>query len=53
MILVPFLATAQDRIKVLNIQKLTQPPKIDGWLDDESWKVVQPVGDFVQYDPVN
>lgn len=53
MILVPVLAPAQDRIKVLNIQKLTQPPKIDGWLDDEAWKVVQPVGDFVQYDPVN
>ena len=53
MILVPVLAPAQDRIKVLNIQKLTQPPKIDGWLDDEAWKIVQPVGDFVQYDPVN
>ncbi len=52
-LLVPLLSPAQERNKVLNVQKLAQPPKIDGWLNDEAWQAIQPVGDFIQYDPVN
>jgi hypothetical protein len=52
-LLISFPSSAQQQNKILNVQKLDSPPKIDGRLDDDAWKIIQPVGDFVQYDPVN
>lgn len=45
--------TAQERSKVIVIQKIGRAPKIDGFLDDPCWKAIQPVSSFVQFDPVN
>ena len=40
--------------KRLNVSCITvPPPRIDGLIDDPSWKAVEPVTGFFQYDPVN
>ncbi|MBC7361983.1 MAG: hypothetical protein H5U06_06850 [Candidatus Aminicenantes bacterium] len=51
--LISSFSLAQERSKILHIQKINQPPKIDGHLDDGCWQVIQPVSGFIQYDPVN
>lgn len=51
--LISSFSLAQERSKILHIQKINQPPKIDGHLDDDCWQVIQPVSGFIQYDPVN
>lgn len=42
--------TAQEK-KILNITKTTNPPKIDGVLDDEVWKNAEVATDFTQFRP--
>ena len=42
---------AQDSTKVCNAVRVTVPPKIDGVLDDVSWKEATPVSDFVMSRP--
>jgi hypothetical protein len=45
---------AQEAPKRINVSCLTvPPPRIDGLIDDEIWKTVEPVSGFFQYDPVN
>lgn len=46
---------AQDStsIKTIQIHRTSNPPKIDGRLDDPCWKECQELSDFVQYDPKN
>lgn len=51
--LISSFSLAQERSKILHIQKINRPPKIDGHLDDDCWQVIQPVSGFIQYDPVN
>lgn len=31
--------------------RVTAPPRIDGFLDDEVWKLAEPASDFIQRDP--
>lgn len=40
-----------SQTKTLQAVKITQPPKIDGVLDDEAWSDVPPVSDFIQSFP--
>jgi len=44
---------SQDREKSIHINRITEPPKIDGLIEDVCWKNIQPVSGFFQYDPVN
>jgi len=47
-------SAAQNPVKSLDIRALTgPPPKIDGHIDDEAWKAIEPVSGFFQYDPIN
>lgn len=52
-LLLPSLSPGQERSKILIIQKINQPPRVDGRLDDPCWTEIQPVSGFIQYDPVN
>jgi len=46
------LIHAQDTPPAYSIYKVDKPPRIDGYLDDESWKDVTPVSKFYQYLPI-
>ena len=47
-------AAGQEPAKRLDVGRLAaSPPRIDGLIDDECWKALEPVGGFFQYDPVN
>jgi Domain of unknown function (DUF5916) len=47
-------SAGQEPAKRLNVSSIvTAPPRIDGRIDDECWKALEPVGGFFQYDPVN
>ena len=48
-----FNLSAQDSIKSVRAVRITDPPKIDGVLDDEVWKNVPVAKDFVQFWPDN
>jgi len=51
-ILLPFLSVAQENDKKkLNIQRTSNPPKIDGDLSDEVWQQAQEAKDFIQFRP--
>lgn len=43
----------QNERKVVSVSRIESPPKIDGLLDDEAWKDVEPATDFYQYSPFN
>ena len=44
----------QERSKTLNISRIvTPPPRIDGLIDEECWRGLEPVSGFYQFDPVN
>jgi len=52
-VLIPSL-NGQERSKTLNISRIvTPPPKIDGLIDDECWRGLEPASGFYQFDPVN
>lgn len=42
---------AQDSLKTLKAARISSAPKIDGLLDDEVWKNVEAVSDFIQNSP--
>src|ERR1041385_3891749 len=42
---------AQDSTKVCHAVRISHPPKIDGALDDVSWREAMPVSDFVMSRP--
>jgi len=44
---------SQDRQKSFRINRTTEPPKIDGLIEDACWKNIQSVSGFIQHDPVN
>lgn len=35
----------------ITIERVSQPPVLDGNLDDEVWKAIEPITGFMQYDP--
>ena len=37
--------------KSINIQRISEPPKIDGLLDDTAWQNAEVATDFVQFRP--
>ncbi|RLD55988.1 MAG: hypothetical protein DRJ05_12035 [Bacteroidetes bacterium] len=43
----------QSPKKELLVFRTSSPPKIDGQLNDEAWKNVEPATDFIQVDPYN
>ena len=50
----PVPLAAQEAPKRINVSCLTvPPPRIDGRIDDDVWKALEPVSGFFQYDPVN
>jgi len=44
---------AQDLTKILNVSRVKSPPEIDGLIEENCWKNIQPVSGFFQYDPFN
>lgn len=48
----PFMSS-QNRTKSISITQTVNPPKIDGLIEDDCWKIIRPVSGFVQFDPVN
>ncbi len=45
--------SGQDRTKILSVSRVETPPQIDGLIEDDCWKNIQPVSGFFQYDPFN
>lgn len=45
--------SGQDRTKILSVSRVETPPEIDGLIEDDCWKNIQPVSGFFQYDPFN
>ena len=45
--------SAQDLTKILDVSRVEKPPQIDGLIEDDCWKNIQPVSGFFQYDPFN
>jgi hypothetical protein len=48
----PVLA-GQERAKILQVTRVTTPPRIDGLIEDACWTSRPPVSGFFQHDPVN
>ena len=46
----PFVLQAQ--VRSIPAVKINQPIKIDGNLDDEAWKNIEPTGNFITFSPV-
>ena len=47
------LVFGQERTKSAQVSRTDSPPRIDGLIDDDCWKGVEPVSGFFQFDPVN
>lgn len=43
----------QERTKNAHVIRTESPPKIDGLIEDDCWKNMEPVSGFFQFDPVN
>ncbi len=52
LLLIPHLL-GQERTKTIQVTRTENPPKIDGLIEDECWKDIEPVSGFFQFDPVN
>jgi hypothetical protein len=46
-------AFSQDRAKSARVSRTDSPPRIDGLIDDDCWKNMEPLSAFFQFDPVN
>lgn len=44
---------SQERTKIARVSRTDIPPKIDGLIEDASWKDTESVSGFFQFDPVN
>ena len=44
--------THAQRVRSIPAVKINQPIKIDGNLNDEAWKLIEPTGDFIASQPV-
>ena len=47
------IAAEALRFKTLNAVRTETAPIIDGNIDDEVWKKIEPINDFVQFEPYN
>lgn len=47
------LLESQERTKTLVVTRIKNPPRIDGWINDDCWQKINPVSGFFQYNPVN
>lgn len=47
------LILGQDRGKIIHVSRVESPPRIDGLIEDNCWKNIQPVSGFFQFDPYN
>lgn len=45
------LASAGDNPRGVRAIRVATPPRIDGVLDDQAWKLAEPATDFIQRDP--
>lgn len=43
----------QERAKNAHVTRTDNPPRIDGFIEDECWKNGEPLSGFFQFDPVN
>lgn len=50
-VLVPAGAHAGDSPREIRAVRVTQPPEMDGFLNDEQWTLAHPTSDFIQRDP--
>lgn len=50
---VPAAPAAQERAKVLEVARVSIPPRIDGLIEDACWKARPPATGFFQHEPVN
>jgi hypothetical protein len=44
---------SQERTKSVQVPRTDRPPKIDGLIEDDCWKNMEPLSGFFQFDPVN
>ena len=44
---------SQDLAKNIHVSRTETPPRIDGLIEDNCWKNIQPVWGFFQFDPIN
>ena len=44
---------SQGRSKSIQVSRIESPPKIDGLIEENCWKNIQPVSGFFQFDPFN
>ena len=44
---------SQERAKSIHVSRNESPPTIDGLIEDNCWKNIQPVSSFFQFDPIN
>lgn len=51
-ILTLFSSVTQAQVRSIPAIKINQPIKIDGNLNDEAWKSIEPAGDFITSSPV-
>jgi hypothetical protein len=49
---IPFII-GQERTKSAHVIRTDNPPKIDGLIEDDCWKNMEPLSGFFQFDPVN
>ncbi len=49
---IPFIL-GQERTKSAHVIRTDRPPKIDGLIEDDCWKNIEPLSGFFQFDPVN
>ncbi|MBC7327798.1 carbohydrate binding family 9 domain-containing protein, partial [bacterium] len=41
-----------SEVKKIDLKKVSQPPRLDGLFDDDCWKEVEWIDDFVQSEPI-
>lgn len=51
--LISFSLFTQNSDRELTTKRIENPPKIDGYLDDEAWESAPIAKDFVQFEPYN
>ena len=44
---------SQERTKTVHVARTENPPLIDGRIEDDCWKGIEPVSGFFQFDPIN
>ncbi|MDH5385553.1 MAG: carbohydrate binding family 9 domain-containing protein [Candidatus Aminicenantes bacterium] len=45
--------SGQERAKIIHVSRTETPPEMDGNIEENCWKNIQPVSGFFQFDPFN